>query len=265
MLQTLRKYCEVYRIQIKNNLAREASYRTNFFTIALVDLVWICVEFSLFKVIYANTPSLAGWRQEQVFFFLGVFFTSDALFTFLFQRNFWTFTDLVNRGELDIFLTKPIHPLFLALTRWVNFSALFNLVLGIAISIFYAKAADFLGGWKWILFVSWLGIGLLTAILLRFAFAIWVFWTERSWAISQLYYHFFSFATKPDVIYPKIIRYTILTALPFALIGSIPARALMTGLEIYEYFWLFGVLIVFFFFDRWMWRKGLKRYQSASS
>ncbi|MBI4925787.1 MAG: ABC-2 family transporter protein [Bdellovibrio sp.] len=112
MLHTLKKYCEVYRIQIKNNLAREASYRTNFFTIALVDLVWICVEFSLFKVIYANTPSLAGWRQEQVFFFLGVFFTSDALFTLLFQRNFWTFSDLVNRGELDVFLTKPIHPLF---------------------------------------------------------------------------------------------------------------------------------------------------------
>ena len=41
-----------------------------------------------------------------------IFFSSDALFTIFFMRNFWMFSDLVNKGELDILLTKPVHPLF---------------------------------------------------------------------------------------------------------------------------------------------------------
>ena len=113
----LSRYLEVYRIQIKNNFVREAVYRTNFLTSVTVDMIWIAVEFSLFSVLYANVSTLAGWTREQVYFFLGIFFTSDALFTIFFQRNFWNFSDLVNKGELDILLTKPIHPLFLALSR----------------------------------------------------------------------------------------------------------------------------------------------------
>ncbi|RYZ72069.1 MAG: hypothetical protein EOP09_03735, partial [Proteobacteria bacterium] len=105
MQKKILQYARVFRTQLKNNFVREAVYRTNLFTMVFTDLVWIAVEFSLFGVIYANTPTLAGWTQPQIYFFLGIFFASDAIFTTLFQRNFWNFSDLVNKGELDILLT----------------------------------------------------------------------------------------------------------------------------------------------------------------
>jgi ABC-2 type transport system permease protein len=259
------KYFDIFRTQFKNNFVREAVYRTNFLTMVAVDLIWIFVEFSLFNVIYANVPSIAGWTREQVFFFLGVFFASDALFTIFFQRNFWQFSDLVNKGELDIILTKPAHPLFLALTRYINLTACFNVLLGLAICARYAGPAGFAGGWRWALLLVWLLVGLATAILLRFAFSIWIFWTERSWALSRLYYQFFAMATKPDTLYPIMVRYTILTVLPFAFIGSVPARALLHGLSWSEYAQLAAVLGLFWAFDAITWRMGLRRYQSASS
>ncbi len=264
-LQSIKKYAEAYRVQWKNNWVREAVYRTNFLTTLVVDIVWIAVEFSLFTVIYANVPTLAGWTKPQTFFFLGMFFSSDAIFTTLFQRNFWTFSDLVNKGELDILLTKPIHPLFLALTRSISISTLFNLALGLAIMVRYAEPAGFSGGFKWFLVAGWLGIGVYTAIVVRFAFAIWIFWTERSWAISRMYYQFFSLATKPDTLYPRAVRTIILTALPFAFIGSVPARALLHGLQSHEYIWLVSVLTGFTLLNIMLWKKGLRRYQSASS
>lgn len=265
MLKTLKKYARVYGVQIKNNFVREAVYRSNFLTMLCVDLVWIAVEFSLFTVIYANTDTLAGWTKEQVFFFLGIFFASDALFTTFFQKNFWNFSDLVNKGELDILLTKPISPVFLALTRWMSLTSIFNLGLGIGIAVKYADAAGFSGGIRWAILPLWLLIGLITALLLRFAFSVWVFWTDRSWALSRLYYQFFHFATKPDAIFPVMIRYSIMTFLPFAFIGSVPTRALLHGLELSEYGLVALVLISFYFFDSYFWRRGLKRYQSASS
>lgn len=258
-------YMRVFGVQLKNNFVREAVYRTNFLTTVAVDLVWIAVEFSLFSVIYANVDNLAGWTQPQVYFFLGVFFASDALYSTFFQRNFWQFSDLVNKGELDILLTKPIHPLYLALTRYFSLTAWINVILGLGIMVRYGDAAGFEGGWRWALVPFWLFVGLTSAFLLRFAFSIWTFWTERSWALSRLYYQFFQIATKPDTIYPNMLRYLILTALPFAFIGSVPARAILHGLEIQEYFIVAAVLLGFAFFASVMWKKGMKRYQSASS
>src|SRR5262249_2777708 len=145
--------------QIKNNFVREAVYRTNFLTMVSVDLIWIMVEFSLFTVLYANTPTLGGWTKPQVYFFLGIFFASDALFTTFFQRNFWNFSDLVNKGELDILLPKPAHPLAFALTRFINITASFNFFLGIGIAVRYSHDAGFPGGWKWLALGAWLLIG----------------------------------------------------------------------------------------------------------
>jgi ABC-2 type transport system permease protein len=260
-----RRLLRILLVQVRNNLVREALYRANFIALILVDLAWFFLEYALFYVIYENTPTLAGWTREQVYFFLGVFFASDALFTTFFQRNFWSFSDLVNRGDLDFFLTRPVSPLFLILTRWYNVTGGFNVVLGVALTMRFAEPAGFPGGWAWLWLPFWLLFGLLSAVLLRFAFSVSVFWLERSWAISRLYYQFFAFATKPDAIYPPWIRYAILTALPFAFIGSVPARALLGGLQPGEGLGLVAVLLTFFLLDRALWRAGLRRYQSASS
>jgi len=262
---SLKRYLSVYGVQLKNNWVREAVYRANFLTSMTVDMIWMAVEATLFTVLYANTPTLAGWTQPQVYFFLGLFFASDAMFTTFFARNFWAFSDLVNKGELDILLTKPVSPVFLAVTRWINLTAVFNILLGFLIMIRFAEQAGFPGGWAWLKVVLWLFVGLATAILVRFAFSIWIFWTERSWALARLYYQFFAFATKPDTMYPKAIRYLILTALPFAFIGSVPARAVLHGLEPIEYAQVFGVLAAFLIFNSVLWNRGLRRYQSASS
>jgi ABC-2 type transport system permease protein len=171
----------------------------------------------------------------------------------------------VNKGELDILLTKPISPLFMALTRYISISSIFNFAMGIGICITYAKGAGFPGGIHWLLVPVWLSVGVIAALLLRFIFSIWVFWTERGFALARLYYQFFTFATKPETLYPKTIRYIMLTILPFALIGSLPARALMQGLKLEEYIVLIAVLLGFYFLNRMLWRQGLKRYQSASS
>ena len=264
-MNSLRMLLRIFAVQLRNNWVREVVYRTNFLTAVGVDLIWIAIEFTLFGVIYANTPTIGGWTQDQVSFFLGVFFSSDALFTIFLQRNFWNFSDLVNRGDLDILLTKPVPPLFLVFTRWINLTAFSNFLLGFGILLKYAGPAGFAGGWHWLWVAFWLWVGVTSAALLRFAFSIWIFWTERGFAFSRLYYQFFAFATKPDLMYPKWIRYVILSALPFAFIGSIPARAILDGLTRSEYLLVTGVMGGFWVLNRTLWRAGLRRYQSASS
>jgi ABC-2 type transport system permease protein len=122
----MRQYADVLFTVLKNNIVREFIYRANTIALTVADMIWVVVEFAFFDVIYSNIGSVNGWTREQTFFFLGIFISSDALFTTLFQRSFWNFPYLVSTGELDILLTKPVNAAFLATFKEMNFSQLLN-------------------------------------------------------------------------------------------------------------------------------------------
>ena len=265
MFASLAKHGRIFLVELKNNWVREVIYRSNFITAALVDLVWIIVEATLFNVLYSHVQTVAGWTLHQTYFFLGVFFASDALFTLFFSRNFWTFTDYVAKGEFDILLIKPANALFLATTRAMNLTAGFNVILGFIIMFRFGHQAGFAGGVAWLHVFGWLLIGLMSQFLLRLFFMVWVFWTDRGFSLALMYYKLFELATKPDLLYPYMVRFIILTIIPFGFIGSVPARAILQGLTPGEYFRVFGVLVALALVNMRLWKRGMLRYQSASS
>ncbi len=261
----MRAYFDVLKTIFKNNLVREFIYRSNTIALTIADLIWVVVEYAFFEVIYSNIGTINGWTKEQTFFFLGVFISSDALFTTFFQRSFWNFPYLISQGDLDVLLTKPINAAFLATFKELNFSQLLNLVLGFYIINHYGPAAGFAGGLAWLGVVFWIFIGLITQYLVRFVFCIWSFWLDRGLTVSRLYYQFYALANKPDGLYPTAVRYLIKTALPFAFLGSVPAVVLTGRGNGQEYLLVFSVLIAYFAFLVFLWKRGLRRYQSASS
>jgi ABC-2 type transport system permease protein len=261
----MRLYFDVLKTIFKNNIVREFIYRSNTIALTVADLIWVVVEFAFFDVIYSNIGNVNGWSKEQTFFFLGIFISSDALFTTFFQRSFWNFPYLVSQGDLDILLTKPVNAAFLATFKELNFSQIINLVLGFYIIHHYGNAAGFDGGIAWFGVVFWIFIGLITQYLMRFWFSIWSFWLDRGVTVSRLYYQFYALANKPDGLYPVGVRFLIKTALPFAFMGSIPAKVLTHRGSPFDYVLVLGVLVAYGGFVVVLWKAGLRRYQSASS
>ncbi|MBS1959037.1 MAG: ABC-2 family transporter protein [Bdellovibrionales bacterium] len=261
----LRRYFDAWYTVVKNNFVREFIYRSNTIAMTLADMVWVAVELAFFEIIYSNITVINGWTKEQTYFFLGIFISSDALFTTFFQRAFWAFPNLINQGELDTLLTKPINAVFLATFKDLNFTQLVNLILGFWIIHHYGPAAGFEGGIYWLGVAFWIFVGLITQYLLRFFFCVWSFWLERGITISVLYYQFYALANKPLGLYPKIIQYLLKTILPFAFMGAIPAVALLGRLSMNDYLSVAAVLGGYGCLCWFLWVRGLRRYQSASS
>lgn len=259
------RHVKIFALQVSLSFGRETSYRSNFSLLALTDLIWILVEFFCFEAIYSHTPQIAGWTKAQVYFFLGIFFATDAVFTTFFARNFWYFGDLILKGDLDTLLLKPVNTVFLAVTRRQNIADVFNIFFGLIIAFYYSSAAGFEGGWHWITVPLWMSIGVYAAILTRFLSSVVIFWFEKPYAFSGIYYRLFTFSTKPDALYPRILRKILSTVLPFALIASIPARALLHGLSLDEYATIAAVLMGYTALNTFLWNAGLKKYSSASS
>ena len=261
----MKQLLDVFTTIVKINFVKEFIYRSNAVAMTIADMVWVLVEYAFFEIIYSNTNSINGWSREQTFFFLGVFISSDALFTTFFQRSFWMFPYLISQGDLDIILTKPINSVAMATFKDINFSQILNLFFGFWIIHHYGPEAGFTGGILWLAVIFWIFVGLITQYLVRFCFVVWSFWLDRGITVSRLYYQFYALANKPEGLYPPMIRYLIKSALPFAFMGSIPSRALTGRANTSDYFLVAGVLAVYVFVAVRLWKKGLQRYQSASS
>ena len=265
----MRRHLAVLARLIRNNFTGQALFRANFFTSVGVDIIWMGIEFALFAIIYSHVPTLGGaglhWTQNQVFFFLGLFFTVDSLYTALFQRAFWRFSDLVQKGDLDTLLLRPVNTVFLALTRAISPSDSLNALLGLSIMAHYSTSAGFAGGILWLKVLAWVLVGLLTMVLTRFLFSVFVFWTERNWMLQTIYYHFFQLGQRPDTLFPKALRYFLMTVIPVAFVASVPSRELFGQIGSLEWLCLAGSITGLWILDFFLWRAGLRRYQSASS
>ena len=91
------------------------------------------------------------------------------------------------------------------------------------------------------------------------------FWFKNFSVSGWLSHEILKFSTRPDSIYTGILRKVLFSIMPMIFIASIPTRTLLYGPNIQ---YLSGQIIMsmtFLFLTRIIWKRGLLRYESASS
>jgi ABC-2 type transport system permease protein len=118
--------------------------------------------------------------------------------------------------------------------------------------------------------VPMVAIAFALRFLIQYTFALFAFWTERASAIEQfwfLLYLFLSGLVAPLEVFPKIVRDIILWTpfpcmvhFPSALLVGLPTVSIFQGISV-----MLGWGVVFWFWNRWLWREGLKRYSGMGA
>jgi ABC-2 type transport system permease protein len=116
-------------------------------------------------------------------------------------------------------------------------------------------------------------LALVLAFALRFViqytFAMFAFWTERAIALEDfwfLFYLFLSGLIAPLSVFPEPVRAVVLWT-PFPYMVNFPAN-LLVGLPVdlvQGFLSMIGWLLVFLLLNRWLWRRGLKRYSGMGA
>jgi ABC-2 type transport system permease protein len=91
------------------------------------------------------------------------------------------------------------------------------------------------------------------------------FWFKNFSVSGWLSHEILKFSTRPDSIYTGLLRKMLFSMIPMILIASIPTRTLLYGPNIQYLLWQLFIAIIFLFFTRIIWKRGLLRYESASS
>ena len=262
----MRRYIELWTQFLKMSWMSDMEYRLNFVLRVVGDVVWYAAQLSVFEVLFLHTTTLNGWDLNSMRLFMATLFLVDCIYMILFQENMDNISNLVKRGDLDFYLVKPVSSQFMVTFRKIGTAFILNLAIVVAYLIWTINNLNHsvtplqLG-----IYALLVILGVIIYYSVRFLFGMLVVVLQDAGNIHFVWYQIFRLGSRPDILYPPVLRFVILTVLPVAFMASVPARVLVEGVSLE----LLGAALVLAILTAWfsavMWKQALKHYSSASS
>ena len=237
----------------------------NFIVRNIILFLWATIQFTTFNIIFSHVDALAGWKKEEVILVGVVMYFTNGIFKTFFQNNILQLPKYIRMGQLDGMLLKPIRAIFLVSTRFISLAEFPSMVVFAIILVRYSfKINPSLTIPTFVLALIMIGIGAVGMFGFLFTLNTIAFWKPRLWNLSFLSSRVKSLASFPSDIYRGIFRGIVYFS-PIAAFTTIPALFLLGkgSWQLFVYssfvcFSFFGVAII-------AWKRGLLRYESASS
>ena len=260
------RYLRLYLHFLRFSLSRAMAFRFDFFFKFFMDLAWYATQVGFYLALFRHTPTLGGWTRDQALIFVAGFLCVDSLYMTLFSHNSFLFPTLVNRGDLDYYLVRPVSSLFFMTLREFSANSLMNLTAGMGVMTWaLLRYPEPLGAERVALFAGLILNGGLLFAIIHFLFLVPVFWLHSDRALSEIFWAGTSLTNRPHRIFPGWLGRLLLTALPFSVMASFPAQILFEGPSWQTLLHVLAVTGGAFLFLCWLWRQGLRAYGSASS
>lgn len=218
------------------------------------------------EIIFSRTPEIKNWTKYEVLMLIGVYRVVAALFSTFFLNSINRMTSYIHRGDLDLFLTKPINSQFLLSFRHIKPFELLNtfpgLILVVYASNYLYSVNGFINGW---LLLIGLIPGLIILYSLYYLLATLTIWLKRFSALNELYYVIREPLSIPIDIFGGGVSFALTFVIPMAFIITIPVRVFLEKSP--TYFIFVGIMIasLLLYFSDKFWNFALKHYTSASS
>lgn len=243
------------------------AYRWDLLAGLISDLLYQLASVIFLLVIFRQVPTLAGWRQEEVFFIYGYFLYPYAIFGSI-ANGVWDFSDkYIVKGELDRLLLRPANALFQLILEGIELEPMLGLITGTAIMVWAGGALGLDLAWYDPLLLLVMTAGSTLVYLgIYLSLACIGFWYDGRTGLLSLMWNINNYGRYPVTIYNRILRIFLTWLFPFAFVGFYPAAALLRR----ESFLLWGLLtpligLAIFGFAVFLWRSGIRRYHSTGS
>ena len=261
------RYFTVWKAFFRNTLSRDMEFKMNFIFEIFIDAVYYGSLFFFFQIIFQFTDSLGDFNRDAVIIFLVTLYISDLMYVFFLGGNVFNINNAVKQGDLDFILIKPINSQFFISCRYVMTNALISLSILICLLvrltyIYHGNQIIFI---NYFFYTISLVFGIFIFYSFEFIIASLVFWFRNFSYAGWLAGELIKYSRRPDAIYPKWFRKSLFTIFPMAMITSVPSRFLIFGVDLKLLILQIIVVIIFLFLTTIVWKKGLVRYESASS
>ena len=270
MTQGVTRYARMLAHLARYTLIRELSFRGNFLVKISVEVLWLFILVAFYRVVFAKTQAVAGWSENEYFFFVGCFFAMNGLIETFFLDNCNEFAELVRTGDLDFLLLRPIDEQFLITCRKIDWGTGPNVVMGAAVMVVALVNMH----WQFdALRVAAFAVTFACGTSIAYSFMLMLtsvsVWMVRNQSLMEMWWLFTSLARYPKEIFngtwaaPVGRFFTFF--LPILLVVNVPAGAMVRVLDPWMIGFTLAATVALAWVSRWFFYLALRSYRSASS
>jgi ABC-2 type transport system permease protein len=258
----LRIYATFLLVHQRTALAYEADFWIGIVGVALTHGVGIVFVW----VLFAHIPTVAGWVLWEVAFLYALSIIPRGL-TELFCDGQWRLRHLINRGEFDRLLLRPVSPALQVITQLSSIHGLGSVALGgVVLSRALAELGLVWGPAQWCMLALTLISGTVVMSGLTYATNCQGFWDSGATSsFPFLVQNLAEFAKFPLTLYDRLVQGVLTWAVPFACVSYVPALVLLGRPEGQP--WMAAApplaAAACVAVAAGVWRRGLARYQGA--
>jgi ABC-2 type transport system permease protein len=250
----------------RNNLIGFMEYRANFYASLTMEMMFLASKLVYLLFAY-QFGTIGGISPDQMMLYTGVYTLMVAIYTGVFMENLFQFSGLVVNGTLDMYLTKPLPTLFMVSLRRMNFAIpIPNLIAGLTLMITAWRRLGIPTDALHIL--GLLGVILSSTVVMYSIFMIpqaLSFRFVKTTAVTELTDKSWDFNNMPMTIYSEPVKRLGMFFLPILFLTNMPTIYLIGQMTLVYAVWVFLAPLVFFPLLIVLWKRGLRRYASASS
>jgi ABC-2 type transport system permease protein len=260
------RYLRLFLVQLRASVQVTLQYRAEFFVgafMALFSLFWNLVPM---LVVWMHRPTVAGWTFPEALLVTAWFTLLRALLDGAVQPSLQAVVEHIRKGTLDFVLLKPADAQFLVSTSKFEIMNVVDAVAAVGLAAWGLAQQH----------VVPTATQLVTALLLTvaagallYAIAILVisaaFYVVRLDNLIYLFNSVFDAARWPSTVFRGAWRFVFTFVVPLALMTTYPALALLGRLAPETTATALAGAFVFFVGARWVWKRAIGHYRSASS
>ena len=260
------RYLRLYAAFVRFAIQRSLQFRLDFFFRVAMDVVWNLHYLAYFGVLTLQTPTIGGWNADQLRLFLASLFVLDGAQMTLFANNHWAFPALVNKGDLDYHLVRPIAPLFMVSLRDFAVNSFLNLLIALGILVWaFAEYPEPIPATSVAVYAACLVAGLVIHHSLHLLSLLPTFWMQGGTGLREVFFVVDSANARPVGVFKGWAHRVFTVVLPLGVIVSFPVRILFEGPRPEIVLHVVAAAIGSFGVMLFVWRRGLRAYGSASS
>jgi ABC-2 type transport system permease protein len=260
----IKKHLKTWGKLIKTQLAHDMTHPNQFFLHIIASAIFVIAGPILGLVIYGTSKGFPGWDFNQFILLYGSFSIFAGIAGTVFIAMVWRVLPLIQRGEFDKFLLRPLSTsAFMIMQGW-DFDGLGRLATGI-ILVLYAGVSMNLSlntysVLSYFFIMSFSILFLIGEMLLVVGLA---FKFVKTHSIMEVFHILFEFGKFPMTIYSRPLKFGLSFIIPVGIAAFYPASALMGWIKIGEIIGLGIACTVFLFIGYGVFKWGIKHYTSA--
>lgn len=259
------RYLRIYWAMIKINFAYLLAYRANFVNNIISALAWGTFQVVWITLLMGKRGTVFGWTADDMILLTFGYFMVLGVFHFLFSRNFDMFSRIIDRGEFDAILLKPIDSQFHSTMRIVSFANLVRAIVGLVLIIVWIVIKHYsVTLVQVVLFGFYMGIGVITLYSIWLIVITTLIWYPNLSNMTDLLYTINGLARYPGELIRSSGKIILYILIPLSLSISAPMKILLQKNALEDVVILTLSALVLFTVSRLFWKHSLKFYMSAS-